>query len=468
MARPRRWIGRALAQIALLLAAAMSMPAMAQSDPDWADCVNGHDWDRQIAGCNRVLQRGDAEPTANQAIATDNRAVAEERKGDLDRAMADYNQAIRLDPQYSLAWRNRAKNFLNKGDYERAIADSTQAIRLKPGYADALLDRGSAYFFDRDYDRAFTDFDQAVRINPQSADAVHDRGLAREKRGDLAGALSDFSAAIRLQPGDPVGTAGQARVTAAIAAARPAQVAQATPTPAPAAPPGRRIALVIGNSHYQAQRALPNPANDAADVAAALGRIGFSVTRLDDVDFNHMRLAVRDFARDAPAADLALVYYAGHGIEIGGDNYLIPIDAELQHDTDAATEAIPLRSVMDAVGNARQAGLVVLDACRDNPFSARMQFAAGGTRGVSRGLGRVEPSGNLLVAYAAREGTVADDGNGRNSPFTAALLRHIEQSGIDVRLLFGEVRDDVLADTNRRQQPVTRGELGGSPVYLRP
>ena len=219
--------------------------------------------------------------------------------------------------------------------------------------------------------------------------------MAHEKRGDLAGALSDYSAAIRLRPGDRFGTEGQARVTAALAAARPTPA----PTTSPSVAAVRRIALVIGNGHYQAQRALPNPANDAADVAASLGRIGFSVTRLNDGDFNHMRLAVRDFARQVPGADLAFVYYAGHGIEVGGDNYLIPTDAELKHDTDAATEAIPLRSVMDAVGNARQAGLVVLDACRDNPFSARMQFAGGNGRGVSRAArpGRAvrQPAGRL-------------------------------------------------------------------------
>ena len=132
-----------------------------------------------------------------------------------------------------------------------------------------------------------------------------------------------------------------------------------------------------------------------------------------------------------------------------------------------ATEAMPLRTLMDAVANARIAGLIVLDACRDNPFLTHVRLSAGRSRSVQRGLAPIEPSGNLLVAFATREGAVADDGDGRNSPFTAALLRRIEQPGVEVGLLFRQVRDDVLQATGRRQSPVTRGELGGTPVYLR-
>jgi hypothetical protein len=141
----------------------------------------------------------------------------------------------------------------------------------------------------------------------------------------------------------------------------------------PASADGKRVALVIGNSTYKNVPALPNPANDAGDIAAALKRLGFAVTLITDASFDEMRRSLIALGRDAAGADMAVVFYAGHGMEINGENWLIPVDAELLKDTDAANEAVNLGSVMMQVSNTKSLGLIILDACRNNPFAAKMR-----------------------------------------------------------------------------------------------
>jgi hypothetical protein len=235
-------------------------------------------------------------------------------------------------------------------------------------------------------------------------------------------------------------------------------------TAAQAAP--QRVALVIGNGAYRSAPSLPNPPNDASDMAASLSRLGFAVTRLDNAGFDAMRRALLDFGRRARDAEMAVVFFAGHGMELGAENWLIPVDAELRTDADVEQEAIPLKNVIATVDGAARLALVVLDACRNNPFDARMQ-RAGRARAVARGLARIEPSGNVLVAYAAKDGTTAADGSGRNSPFTAALLNNIETPGLEVNFLFRNVRDEVMAATRREQQPFVYGSLSREAIYLR-
>jgi uncharacterized caspase-like protein/cytochrome c556 len=227
-----------------------------------------------------------------------------------------------------------------------------------------------------------------------------------------------------------------------------------------------RVALVIGNSAYRNVAALPNPANDATDLAASLQRLGFAVTQASNVKLEDMRRALIAFGRQSRSAEIALIFFAGHGMEIGGENWLIPVDAELRSDTDAENEAVSLRSVMLQVSHASRLGLVILDACRNNPFAAKMQRSTR-VRAVERGLVRTEPADNVLVAYASRDGTAANDGTGRNSPFTTALLRHIETPGLEVTFLFRNVRDDVMAATRREQQPFVYGSLSREQIYLK-
>ena len=226
-----------------------------------------------------------------------------------------------------------------------------------------------------------------------------------------------------------------------------------------------RVALVIGNSAYRHVPALPNPANDAADVAASLQRLGFSVVVAKDAAFDDVRRALIEFGGRAREADMAIVYFAGHGLQIDGENWIVPVDAALNSDSDVETETVGLKSLVSSVSGARTLGLVILDACRNNPFDAQMR-RVGRTRAVSRGLAPVEPPDNVLVAYAAKDGTAANDGNGRNSPFTSALLQHVETPGLEIDFLFRNVRDDVLAATDGRQQPFFYGSLSREAVYL--
>jgi uncharacterized caspase-like protein len=230
----------------------------------------------------------------------------------------------------------------------------------------------------------------------------------------------------------------------------------------------KRVALVIGNSGYQHTRPLPNPRNDAAALGKLLKQKGFAVTLKIDLDYRAMREAVRAFSEAARESEVALVYYGGHGLEVGGQNYLLPTDAKLAREADLEYEVVSLASVLNAVSQARRLRLVILDACRNNPLGERMQLEGGVTRAVTRGLARIEPRRDVLVAFAAKEGTLAQDGSGQHSPYAEALLKHLPTPGIDVRLMFGKVRDQVLDATRHQQEPYTYGSLSGDVVPLLP
>ena len=237
--------------------------------------------------------------------------------------------------------------------------------------------------------------------------------------------------------------------------------------PALAAP--ERVALVIGNAAYQHASRLANPLNDAADVAAALERVGFSVTSLTDAGKQELERGLQAFRRKAAAAKIAAVFYAGHGIEVDKHNYLVPVDARLQTDGDVKYETVSLDLVMETVEGAKEFRLVVLDACRENPFLASMRREAGSTRSIGRGLARAEPTGGgTLLAYSAKEGTVAADGSGRNSPYTEALLRYLEEPGLEVGLMFRKVRDAVVESTGQAQEPFAYGSLSAKGAYFIP
>jgi hypothetical protein len=225
----------------------------------------------------------------------------------------------------------------------------------------------------------------------------------------------------------------------------------------------KRVALVIGNADYKIGR-LANPVNDAEVLAEAFkAQLRFdTVIVRKDLKREGFGEALREMARASVGAELGVVFFAGHGIEIGGRNYLIPIDAALATPADIELEAIALETVLRQLDGVTKLRLVILDACRSNPFPAAK-------RSTTRGLGRVEPEGGTLIAYAAKDGTTADDGKaGRHSPFTAALLKRIVAPGLDVRRVFGYVSEDVMAATGRRQEPYLYGRLGGDEVYLNP
>jgi hypothetical protein len=165
---------------------------------------------------------------------------------------------------------------------------------------------------------------------------------------------------------------------------------------------------------------------------------------------------------------MALVYYAGHGLEIGNENWLLPVSSALKHERDLEYEAVSLNSILQAVKGASKLRLVILDACRNNPLGEKIEVASGTKRAVTRGLAPVEPSGDILVAYSAKHGTLAADGPaGANSPFASALLGHMKSPGLDVRLMFGKVRDSVKTATRGEQEPWLYGTMGGDTLALR-
>jgi uncharacterized caspase-like protein len=231
----------------------------------------------------------------------------------------------------------------------------------------------------------------------------------------------------------------------------------------------KRVALVIGNGAYQNVAQLPNPIKDATAIVDMFNEAGFDWVKLkQDLGNLEFKRALREFMDAAHDADIAVVYYAGHGIQIRDMNYMIPVDARLATEVDAEDEAVSLDRIVMAIEPAKRLRLVILDACRDNPFAQTMKRRVA-MRAVSRGLATMEPTlGDTLIAYAAKAGSTAEDGDGANSPFAAALIKHLTVPGLDVRLAFGRVRDEVLKRTGNKQEPFVYGSLGGEGVSLVP
>jgi uncharacterized caspase-like protein len=231
----------------------------------------------------------------------------------------------------------------------------------------------------------------------------------------------------------------------------------------------RRVALVIGNSKYEHADMLANTINDANAIAQLFTKAGFDVVdERRDVGVVEFKRAVREFLNAAANADIAVVYYSGHGMEVGGSNYLIPVDAKLASAFDVDDEAVPLDRILLATQPAKKLSLIILDACRENPF-LRAEGHLPATRSVAARLIGVEPtSADSLVAYAAKAGSLSYDGVGPNSPFTTALVKYITQPGLDIRIALGKVRDEVLESTGNRQEPFVYGSLGGDNVSLAP
>ncbi len=231
----------------------------------------------------------------------------------------------------------------------------------------------------------------------------------------------------------------------------------------------KRVALVIGMSNYQQVPKLANPARDAEAMTSLFKKAGFDVVENKrDLGIVDLRRAIRDFSEASRDADVSVIYYAGHGMEVDGANYLVPVDARLSNDFDVEDETVSLDRVLRALDPVRHLRLVILDACRDNPFSKTMKRTVA-SRSIGRGLAKFEPTmSNTLVAYAAKAGAVADDGDGQNSPFATALVKYIAEPGLDLRLAFGRVRDDVMKSTGNRQEPFVYGSLGGETMALVP
>jgi tetratricopeptide (TPR) repeat protein len=448
---------------------------------------------RKITACTQLIKKG-GNRRISLAAAFNLRGQGYQASGDNDRALRDYSQAIRLEPGFAAAYNNRGWVRIEMHDYDEAIADLNAAIRLNPKYAYAYNNRGNAYRGRKEFDRAVADYNEAIRLDPKLPYPYNNRGTVRRQSGDLKRAISDFGNAIRVDPkfayaymnrgnayrmaGDEARAIADFRKVVALpaqsAAERRRQVAAREhiarlTKPKTKKVTSRRVALVIGNSSYARVGRLPNPKRDAAAMAATLRRLGFAeIKEIYDADRERMGQALKEFGDAAETAEWAVVFFAGHGLELNGTNYLLPIDARLKRDTHVADEAVSLDRVQAKIDGASKFGLIILDACRNNPFAGGMLRSARLTRSVTRGLASVEPEGNVLIAYAAKHGTLAEDGADGHSPFTAALLAHMEEPGLEVNILFRKVRDDVRNRTQRRQEPFVYGSLGSELLFFRP
>ena len=444
----------------------------------------------------------------NFASAYNNRGLIFMRRGDFDRAFEEFNTAVKYpsnDPIRYIHFYNRARLQTYRKQYPAAIADFAEAQKLNPDgpqvttyrcitytqmakFDEALADcnatlaktpasiytltsRGNVYLAKGDLDAALNDYNEALKVNPNYIRAHAYRGELFEKRRDVAAARSDYrSASAALTKFDEIDIAvarriARERLAVLTAGARPA-TALGKPAPgkatAPAPPSGpRKVALIVGNGAYKNVQQLANPPRDAKLIADTLRGLGFAtVTLAPDLSRDKFFAALHEFGSEAEKSDWAVVYYAGHGMEIGGINYLIPTDAKLAADRDAETQAVALEQLIAAVSGARKLRLVILDACRDNPFEKTMQRTIA-LKLVSKGFSNIEPEAGFMVVYAAKHGETALDGDSKNSPFATVLAREIKVPKVEVRKLFDIVRDDVWAATRHAQQPFTYGSPPG-------
>ncbi|MEH2587567.1 caspase family protein [Bradyrhizobium sp. AZCC 1721] len=374
-------------------------------------------------------------------------------------SLADYAEAQKVNPDGPHVPAYRCVTYTNMGRFDDALADCNAALAKSPNNVYALTSRANAYLGKGNLDAALNDYNQVLKINPNYVRAYVGRGQLFEKRRNLAAARADYrsaanAVAARREDIDTTLARGIAkeRLEALLGTAAPS-------TPQPAGP--RKVALIVGNGAYKNAAPLDNPPRDAKLIASTFRELGFAtVTLAPDLTRDKFFAALHEFGLEAEKADWAVVYYAGHGMEIGGVNYLIPVDARLKADSDAETQAVALEQVIAAVAGARKLRLVMLDACRDNPFEKTMQRTIS-LKLVNRGFSNIEPEAGFMVVYAAKHGETALDGDSINSPFATVLARVIKEPKVEVRKLFDIVRDDVWKATNRAQQPFTYGSLPG-------
>ena len=231
----------------------------------------------------------------------------------------------------------------------------------------------------------------------------------------------------------------------------------------------RRVALVVGNSAYVNTARLENPKNDAADIAASLKQLGFEVVEGKDLDKASMDRTIRNFADMLAGAQMALFYYAGHGLQVSGQNYLVPVDAKLTSAAALDFEMVRMDLIQRTMERETSTNIVILDACRDNPL-ARNLARAMGTRSaaIGKGLAAIESGEGTLISFSTQPGNVALDGFGRNSPFAAALIKHIPTPGDDLPTILINVRNDVMAATERRQVPWEHSALTAKVFFTPP
>jgi tetratricopeptide (TPR) repeat protein len=489
---------RAMAGIVAFVS--LSAGAQAATEADRRDCATHQDSEAKIAACTRIADDKSSSPSL-LTLAYRNRGIAYGNKGLHELANFDFSEALKLSPEDRASLYGRGRSFLQMARHDRAIADLSRYLQLHPQSDKAFNDRGLAYLRKGELDLALADFEGAIRVNPSWVVPRNNRALVFARQDKLEAAIAGYSEAIGVSPRNRLahsnrGSAYEAeghydkalsdykiasegpllqdteenRQIKATAEKRLTRlqslIAEGKATPKAMAMAERRVALVIANSAYEHVAALRNPANDGKALATALRGLNFEVREIYDVNLSGFGKVLKDFGDLAEGADWAVIYFAGHGLEIAGTNFLIPVDAKLELQRHVEDEAMPLSRVLGKVAGASKMQLVILDACRNNPFVTKMRQSGRATRAISSGLASIEPESGVLVAYAARDGTTAFDGES-NSPYLEALVKHIGEPGLEINLLFRKIRDDVLTRTSRQQEPFTYGSLPAQPFFFK-
>ena len=463
--------------------------------------------DIAIADFNDALRMGPP-----SGIIFHNRGNAWRSKGEYAKAIADYDQSIKLGPPSAFSWQNRGISKRALGDLDGALADINEAIRLDPELPQPLTSRAVIWRAKGDFDHAIADTTEAIRLAKAKApvnimtppgsvliSAYSQRALSYEAKGDLERAKQDYATVLQGQASDAGSKANQATAkvrlsllsevlppppkaaesprSRAESAAPSAPAGAAPPPPAPvqaATATSRRVALVIGNGAYAHVRALPNPTNDARSIAKSLRDIGFVVSEGTDLDRTAMQATIRDFLREAARSQVAVVYYAGHGVQVDGRNYLVPVDIQLQAGSGMTDTMMDMDTIMAGLDDQVRTNILILDACRNNPMAPKVA-STGPARDIEAGSSGLAAPATLgagstlgagtLIAFATAPGQVALDGEGANSPFSAALTRHIGTPGLEVQQMLTRVRAEVVAATKGKQVPWSNSSLLGE-VYL--
>jgi tetratricopeptide (TPR) repeat protein len=414
------------------------------------------------------------------------RGTARKNTGDYSRAAFDFSEAIRINPKNILAYIYLGDLWVDKGDLDRAIGHYNEAIALDPTSATAYNNRANAWSHKGELDSAIADYSQAIKLDPKEAKLFFNRGLVWERKKDVQQALADFKRSLELDPSFVASKKAALRVATAISALTAAEIKaareegrrefearsklDAQQNGAVTIPTGRRLALVIGNNVYQRVSQLEKAVGDADAVSEALRSIGFTVTEGRNLTFEQTAKLIADFEESIAKPDIVFFHFSGHGVQIKGDNILLPIDVPQPKDgQQSLIEKFGLSAEATIQSfNEKGASLVVavFDACRDNPF------ASSGTRGIgtSQGLAPIMPIEGSFVFYSAGVNQTALDKLGDSDPsptsvFTRVflpLLREPNQTLIEIAKRAQVSVRDLAAQVGHQQTPAYYDQVIGS------
>jgi poly(3-hydroxybutyrate) depolymerase/tetratricopeptide (TPR) repeat protein len=463
---------------------AAAAPVVAQSaalrSDDRPRCFSNGIGIPEIEACGRLIASGEVRG-ADLVRAYLQRAVIFGRRGDdFDRVIADATEMLKIEPSNVEALLLRGNSLQRKGEAARARADVTRAVQLGPKSALAHNALSVYYNMTGDYDRALSAANESLRINPDGPYGRKNRAESLEGKGDLQGALADFRSVLAR---DPQMTERAGKESAeAIRRIEQKLAARTAPPPPPAAQnlpsppstlalvPGRRVALVIGNDRYENLPALQKAVNDARAVRERLAKIGFEVIHVENANRRTMNQKLAELTGKIGRGDTAFFFFAGHGIAIRDTNYLLPVDTPQAREGQEgliAREAIGADVILDALQDrGAKISLMVLDACRDNPFKSANSRGVGGTRG----LGQMPAPEGVFVLYSAGFGQTAldrlsDDDKNPNSVFTRTFVKLLERPGLSLQELAkitqGEVRK-LAASINHVQMPAYYDQVDGT------